>query len=86
MKKLTDEEIVELLNSSINSAEKDLSIIKLFMFVLITEAVLFLCDMISPLSYLIFVIPCFVFYLFHQYRYKKTVKTIEDIFNQLNEE
>ena len=84
MKELTDEELSELANKNLENAQKDLSVNRLLLVALIIEAVLFLTNTISPTSYLIFIVPCWLIYMFHYFRYKKSIKVVEEVIEELD--
>ena len=84
MKELTDEELSELANKNLENAYKDLSVNRLLLVVLIIEAVLFLTNTISSTSYLIFIMPCWGIYMFHYFRYKKSIKVVEEVIEELD--
>jgi hypothetical protein len=84
MKELTDEELSELANKNLENAYKDLSVNRLLLVVLIIEVVLFLTNTISPTSYLIFIVPCWLIYMFHYFRYKKSIKVVDEVIKELD--
>jgi len=84
MKELTDEELSDLANKNLEKAYKDLSVNRLILIILIIEVVLFLTNTISPTSYLIFIVPCWLIYMFHYFRYKKSIKVVEEVIEELD--
>lgn len=84
MKNLTDDELFELVEEKIGVMEKHLFINKLLIVVLLVEALFLLTNTISMVSYLLFVVPCWGVYLFHYFKYKKALKSVEKILDEFN--
>jgi hypothetical protein len=82
MKNLTDDELVELMDLQVDRIDKNLSINKLIAFLLIIEAIFFIGNVISISNYLMVVLPCWGIYLFHYFRYKKAIKTLENLVDE----
>lgn len=84
MKELTDEELRELADKNLETAYRNLSVNRLILIILVIEAVLFLTNTISPTSYLIFIIPCWAIYMFHHFKYKQSMKILDDVIEELD--
>jgi hypothetical protein len=84
MKELTDEELSELANKNLENAYRNLSVNRLILIILVIEVVLFLTNTISTTSYLIFIMPCWLIYMFHYFRYKKSIKVVDEVIKELD--
>jgi hypothetical protein len=84
MKELTDEELRELVDKNLETAYRNLSVNRLILIILVIEVVLFLTNTISTTSYLIFIMPCWLIYMFHYFRYKKSIKVVDEVIKELD--
>jgi L-asparagine transporter-like permease len=84
MKELTDEELRELADKNLETAYRNLSVNRLILIILVIEVVLFLTNTISTTSYLIFIMPCWLIYMFHYFRYKKSIKVVDEVIKELD--
>ena len=84
MKELTDEELRELADKNLDTAYRNLSVNRLILIILVIEAVLFFANIISTTSYLIFIVPCWGICMFHHFKYRQSMKILDDIIEELD--
>lgn len=83
MKDLTDSQLIDMIYENLENADKHMYVNIVLTIIAIIQSVLLIFNLVGVFSFVSVYVLCLIFYLYHQKKSEKYMKTIDELLKEL---